>query len=493
MGEDDVMIPVKLAVDSSDLEELKQEVSKTFGDIHRYESKLSKKGDTFKLKGISDMEQSLNTTISRIGVMIQEFNELRFDTPAKALSNVQAKIDETNKGLREEKANIKDINQVLEESKKSMDAAYKRRSRALKSEQKLEEQYKAQQKAIDPTEKGASARLKALEREYKTQKEIYADRVRIANTTLVADKVNRSTAMQDLQLARSRQQSDEETLANLKAQEAELKNIVGSEQLTNQYLAERKARMKEINAELKRQQELTYAGSGSAREQLEGDQAKTGVSSRTAYEEAIFRQRQKAAKEAAKAEKARINSQIQSYNKEAAAIKRSASQYYYKLRAVKMLGFVMNRASKTVDDFGKKAVSSATKALNAYLKLIPGVNAVKKAISGASSGHNKLNKETKSLTKSNNGLNLSFGQLIKKLLAYGLGIRSIYMLFRRLRKAISEGFESMAQQIDDVNEKMSSIVTSMNQMKAGITAAVQLSKRRSASICWKAVSTLMKK
>lgn len=478
--DEEVKIPIKLAVDSSDLEELKQEVSKTFSDIHRYEGKLSGKGDTFKLKGIADMEQTLNGTISNIGTMIQEFNNLRFDTPVKALSDVQSKIDDTNKSIQEEKANIRDINQLLEESRKSIDAAYKRRSRALTAEKKLEDRYKAQQKAIDPSEKGSKSKLKDLEKEYKAQKAIYDDRINKANTVLAADKASRATAVNDLQVAKSRLQSDEEHLDKLREEEAELKTIASSEQLTNQYLAEKKARMKEINAELKKQQEMTYAGSGQARESLETDQAKTGVSSRTKYEEAVYKEKEKAAKEAAKAaeeaskqEQAQINATIQSYNKEAAAIKRSASQYYYKLRAIKMLGFVVNQASTAVDNFGKKAVSSATKALNAYMRLIPGVNAVKKAISSAASGQSKLSKETKNLTKANNGLNLTFGQLIKKLLAYGLGIRSIYMLFRKLRKAISEGFESMAQQVDDVNEKMSSIVTSMNQMKAGITAAVQ--------------------
>lgn len=57
---------------------------------------------------------------------------------------------------------------------------------------------------------------------------------------------------------------------------------------------------------------------------------------------------------------------------------------------------------------------------------------------------------------------------LKKLLAYGLGIRSLYMLFRKLRGAIKEGLQNMAQFNDGnnaVNRSISSLVSSLAYLK----------------------------
>lgn len=194
-----------------------------------------------------------------------------------------------------------------------------------------------------------------------------------------------------------------------------------------------------------------------------------------------------AEKELAKAEEERIKKEREAYaerqkarkaaiastNKEIAAVKQSASQYYYKLRAVKMLGFTINQVTSTVDKFNKKLVSGATKALVAYLRLIPGVNALKKAFDKAHSSQKKFNKEMKNTSKATNLGNQSLGKFLITTLKAVIGVRSLYMLLRKLRKAIGEGFESMAVQLDDVNAQLSSIVSSFNYMKAAITAVVQ--------------------
>ena len=187
-----------------------------------------------------------------------------------------------------------------------------------------------------------------------------------------------------------------------------------------------------------------------------------------AEEERIKREREAYA-ERQKARKAAIAST----NKEIAAVKQSASQYYYKLRAVKMLGFTINQVTSTVDKFNKKLVSGATKALSAYLRLIPGVNALRKAFDKVHSSQKKFNKEMKNTSKNTNLGNQSLGKFLITTLKAVIGVRSLYMLLRKLRKAIGEGFESMAVQLDDVNAQLSSIVSSFNYMKAAITAVVQ--------------------
>lgn len=158
------------------------------------------------------------------------------------------------------------------------------------------------------------------------------------------------------------------------------------------------------------------------------------------------------------------------HNREAEAIKNSTAQYYYKLRAVKMLGFVVNQASKAVNDLGKTTLKVTGKMLSAYLRLIPGITSVRKALDKTSSSQKKLNNETKKATKSNKLMDMSFKDLIKNVLKYGLGIRSLFVLFNKLRRAITDGLKSMSKQFDDVNQRMSSIVTSFNQMKAALTS-----------------------
>lgn len=199
------------------------------------------------------------------------------------------------------------------------------------------------------------------------------------------------------------------------------------------------------------------------KEQLEAEQELA-----KAEEERIKREREAYA-EHEKAKKAAIAST----NKEITTVKQSAAQYYYKLRAVKMLGFTINQITSTVDKFNKKLVSGATKALNAYLRLIPGVNALKKAFDKAQSSQKKFNKEMKNTSKNTDLGNQSLGKFLITTLKAIIGVRSLYMLLRKLRKAIGEGFESMAKQISSVNTQMSSVVTSINQMKASVTAAIQ--------------------
>lgn len=172
-------------------------------------------------------------------------------------------------------------------------------------------------------------------------------------------------------------------------------------------------------------------------------------------------------------QEAQAKAQITSLKQEEAAIKRSTAQYYYKLRSVKMLGFVINNVTKKVNAFGRASLNAATKSLQAYLKLIPGVRTLGRVFDKTRVSQRKFNRETKSTTKANTGFNLSLKEVIKSILKYGLGIRSLYVLLNKIRKAISDGLGQLAQGYDEVNNSMSSIVTSMNQIKAAITTIIE--------------------
>lgn len=175
-----------------------------------------------------------------------------------------------------------------------------------------------------------------------------------------------------------------------------------------------------------------------------------------------------------KSSKGDVNAEaIKHKREEIALIKQSTAQYYYKLRSLKMLTFVVNSATNALNNFGKVSVNVAKKSLNAYLRLIPGVTKLQKAISKTSATHKLFGKDVAASTKEHDKFNFSLKQAITSLLKYGLGIRSIFVLFNKLRSAISSGLGEMALQFDDVNENMSSILTSMNQMKAALTSIIE--------------------
>ena len=63
--------------------------------------------------------------------------------------------------------------------------------------------------------------------------------------------------------------------------------------------------------------------------------------------------------------------------------------------------------------------------------------------------------------------------LLRNVMRYGLGIRSLYFLFRRLRAAAKEAFGVMAQQWDPVNQQISSMIQALNGVKGSIATMLQ--------------------
>jgi len=81
-----------------------------------------------------------------------------------------------------------------------------------------------------------------------------------------------------------------------------------------------------------------------------------------------------------------------------------------------------------------------------------------------------LNKESKRTTTS---LNNGFKHALTNILKYGFGIRSLFFLFRRLRKYAIEALGEMAKTFPEVNTQMSRAVTALNQMKGALGTAIQ--------------------
>lgn len=77
-----------------------------------------------------------------------------------------------------------------------------------------------------------------------------------------------------------------------------------------------------------------------------------------------------------------------------------------------------------------------------------------------------------SLFKSSKKANGSFSSSLKMLLKYGLGVRSFYFLFRKIRTAIGEGFKNLAPYSDDTNKSISMVMSSLTRLKNSIASAL---------------------
>ena len=76
--------------------------------------------------------------------------------------------------------------------------------------------------------------------------------------------------------------------------------------------------------------------------------------------------------------------------------------------------------------------------------------------------------------RASNSFGQSIGQMVKKFLSYGLGIATIATLFNKIRSAIKDGLNSMAQMnsgVNQTNAALSSLQSSLNYLKGSLAAA----------------------
>lgn len=112
----------------------------------------------------------------------------------------------------------------------------------------------------------------------------------------------------------------------------------------------------------------------------------------------------------------------------------------------------------------QKAVSGLSRVASAVAKLASGIK-------GAISNFSKLAKSMIGIKSTSKGLNGSFAGGFKTILKYGLGIRSLYTLFNKLRRAAVEAFKNLAQYSPEVNASISSLGSSLGALKNSLAAA----------------------
>ena len=75
--------------------------------------------------------------------------------------------------------------------------------------------------------------------------------------------------------------------------------------------------------------------------------------------------------------------------------------------------------------------------------------------------------------KTSSDLGKSFKKLQRNILMFGLGFRSAYFAIKRLRNIFFSAFKTLAQQSDDVNQQISSLVMTLNRLKGSLVSAFQ--------------------
>ena len=110
-------------------------------------------------------------------------------------------------------------------------------------------------------------------------------------------------------------------------------------------------------------------------------------------------------------------------------------------------------------DFARtaKTIANIYKNIWGYLKKIASIfTKLRDSIKGTAKEHAK-----------------SWKDMLRDVLRYSFGIRSLFALFRRLRRYIKEAFEEMAKQIPEVNKVLSELKSSLGMLKGSLATAFE--------------------
>ena len=100
--------------------------------------------------------------------------------------------------------------------------------------------------------------------------------------------------------------------------------------------------------------------------------------------------------------------------------------------------------------------------------------AIKKAGGAFSALIQKFSNGIPILGKANNGINRnssSFGKGLISVLKYTVGIRSLFVLFNRLRSSMATGFQNLSQYSADTNNNLSTLKSGLNQLQNSFATA----------------------
>ena len=124
-------------------------------------------------------------------------------------------------------------------------------------------------------------------------------------------------------------------------------------------------------------------------------------------------------------------------------------------------GSILQKTINNIHSGGHKLAqifkNFGTSAKNAISRV---ANAIKNKLNGA-------------INHTSNNHNKSFKKMLTTVLKYGFGIRSIFLLYRKLRAVMKEGLTSMAQQFTETRVQVESLKNSWSGFKASLVSAFQ--------------------
>lgn len=123
---------------------------------------------------------------------------------------------------------------------------------------------------------------------------------------------------------------------------------------------------------------------------------------------------------------------------------------------------LLRKSVNGVATAASSAASSVKSLLGRLLELVKG---------RITSGINKLSSSLFSLGKGSNSSSNGLQKGFKSLIRYGLGVRSVFALVNKLRRALLEGFKNLAGYSSSFNNTVSNFISSLNYLKNSFAAA----------------------
>lgn len=153
----------------------------------------------------------------------------------------------------------------------------------------------------------------------------------------------------------------------------------------------------------------------------------------------------------------------------------SFKQYFYVIRTlVNDTERAINAIISKFRKLGSIAVEVAKKIASAFKDLGSKIlGTLSSAISNITDKFKSLRGHSISLFGSGGLLTKGVKNALRFALRYVLGVRSLFFLFRRLRKYVKEMLDEMAKQVPEVNKQMSQAVQALTTMKAALGTMFQ--------------------
>lgn len=138
--------------------------------------------------------------------------------------------------------------------------------------------------------------------------------------------------------------------------------------------------------------------------------------------------------------------------------------------SVKKTNEDIKQQNNTVQN-SSRSFNSANKAARSFASTL--LNSLGNAIRRVVHGLGNISRHLHSSHRSSDGLGKSMKHTFMTVMRFTLGIRSIFMLVRRIRGYIKEAFKVMAQEIPEVNRDISRLGQSFKELKAGFGTMLQ--------------------